>query len=263
MALYIYCPRKSDGAYELVKALEGVRLRRFDGMDFWDRTKRLELSENDVIICWGGNLPEIEGLRILNSVPKHLNKFEEVSLLAASGVPSVALLRNEDIGDYQNGIRYGYLPRTNNHEGGADLLFPKPKNADFWTRKEAFTNEYRVHSFDGRSIRAGVKVVRDGFTLVTKDKEWKPNANLAHPWVRSFDGGWRIKYDGFQSNDKLRNIAHKAIKSLGLTFGAVDIGEVSGGYKIIEVNRAPGIEGGTLTAYVNAIKRWIGKEKQE
>jgi glutathione synthase/RimK-type ligase-like ATP-grasp enzyme len=48
------------------------------------------------------------------------------------------------------------------------------------------------------------------------------------------------------------------VKALGLTFGAVDLGLTpTGKFKILEVNRAPGIEGSTIEAYVKAINKWI------
>ena len=55
-----------------------------------------------------------------------------------------------------------WLGRSNQHVGGADLLHPTG-HADFWVKKEALVNEYRVHSFLGRSIRAGRKILREGF----------------------------------------------------------------------------------------------------
>jgi hypothetical protein len=75
-----------------------------------------------------------------------------------------------------------WLPRLSNHVGGNDLLTP-PATPHYYVRKENIVEEFRVHSFLGRSIRAGKKVVREGF------------AN-PHPWIRSWDGGWRIAYDG-------------------------------------------------------------------
>ncbi len=138
-----------------------------------------------------------------------------------------------------------WVGRMNNHIGGNDLLAP-PAAPDFYSKKETLVEEYRLHIFQGKSIRAGVKVKRDGFE------------NRAHAWVRSFEGGWRIKYDDFKSKKAMRELAVKAVEALGLNFGAVDLGKKADGtYIVLEVNRAPGLEGGTTEAYSGAVAAWI------
>ena len=152
-----------------------------------------------------------------------------------------------------------WLPRKKAHVGGLDLLTP-PTDPDYWVLKETIAKEFRVHSFMGRSIRSGVKVPRDG---------WEPVGNYDMPgdipgrtplyskWVRSWDGGWRISYDSHSVRQKHRDIAHAAVKALGLDFGAVDVAErPDGSVFVLEVNRAPGIEQGTLSAYARAIEAW-------
>lgn len=142
-----------------------------------------------------------------------------------------------------------WLPRTNNHVGGNDLLHPERNTPDFWVKKEGIVKEYRIHSFKGKSLRAGIKAVRDGFPS-------------PHAWIRSHDAGWRIKYDGVSSKKKHRELAHKAVEALGLDFGAVDIAErADGSLFVLECNRAPGIESGTITVYADAITRWIRGEE--
>jgi hypothetical protein len=147
-----------------------------------------------------------------------------------------------------------WLGRTFNHVAANDLLNANV-NPDFFSKKEAFVNEYRVHSFFGRSIRAGRKVPR------TPQSE-TPFHGTPHQWIRSFDSGWQISYaDDSGVKQKHRDIAHAAIKALGLDFGAVDIGELAdGSLVVLEVNRAPGVEAGTTTAYGRAIRRWIEGE---
>ena len=139
-----------------------------------------------------------------------------------------------------------WLPRTNDHVGGTDFDGPV-SSPDFWVKKEAFVREFRVHSFMGRSIRAGVK----RFNL-----EGQPTGIAA--WVRSEKNGWGISYDGVSVKQKHRDIAHAAVRALGLDFGAVDIGErADGSLVVLEVNRAPGLEGGTVDRYADAITKWL------
>lgn len=255
--LYVYCPRPSNGALELVRALGAQRIRRFDGMDFWNRRTRLKLGDGDALICWGATCPEIDGVRVLNGLLKPVDKLKELNMLQQAGIPTVTLYD-----DAPKGVNPSKLiPRTIHHQGGRDVLHT-PEFPDFYVVKENFVNEYRIHSFDGRSIRAGIKVPREGFELAKSEDDWRPEANLVHPWVRSFDAGWRVNYDGFASTPKLRKIAHLAVKALGLTFGAVDLAETSNGVvRVLEVNRAPGIEGNTIASYVRAIQRWLKGEE--
>lgn len=141
-----------------------------------------------------------------------------------------------------------WLPRDANHVGGTDLITP-PQRPDFWVKKETLIREYRVHSFGGRSIRGGVKVPREGVAT-------------PHEWVRSWDGGWRISYADGAIHQAQRDIAHQAVQALGLTFGAVDIGQkADGSMLVLEVNRAPGLEGGTPEAYARAINRWVEEQR--
>lgn len=254
MNLYVYCPRMSNGALELVKALNARRLRRFDGANFWNKRRPTEVQPGDVIICWGTSVPELDGVRVLNGLDDRINKLKEIGKFLDAGVPTVQVYTEVAK------PRPELLPRIANHTGGKDLLVT-PDVPDYYVIKENFISEYRIHSFAGRSIRAGIKIPREGFTPVTL-AEWKMGANLLHPWVRSYDGGWKVNYDGFQSTTQLRKLAHMAVKALGLTFGAVDIGQVQGGgFKVLEVNSAPGIEGNSIASYVRAINKWIaGKE---
>ena len=140
-----------------------------------------------------------------------------------------------------------WVGRRNNHTGGADLLRP-PTTPDFYVQRLNITEEYRVHSFLGRSIRAGVKRHRPDFRGTRSE------------WIRSFDAGWFIDYANFESTEQMREMARNACNALGLQFGAVDIGRTATGLIVLEVNRAPGVEGGTSTAYATNIQRWMNGE---
>lgn len=253
--LYVYCPRKSNGALELVGELGATRLRRFDGLDFWDKKARKRINQGDTIICWGSFLPELDGVRVLNSSDS-VDKREELGILSGEGVPCPLVYTGVTPKQLKSaGINA--LGRMNNHMGGNDLLEPS-ENPDYYSVKLDIVEEYRIHSFAGRSIRAGRKVLAPNLAIVSEN-EFEVGVN-AHPWIRSYDGGWRIDYSGFKSTPKMRTLASNAVKALGLTFGAVDIAQLrSGALYVLECNRAPGIEGNTIDSYVRAINRWIKK----
>lgn len=168
---------------------------------------------------------------------------ETTTLLGAIRTPAPAPRPAAPVGEW--------VPRLNNHSGGLDLLNP-PATPNYWVKKEALVREFRVHSFNGLSIRAGVKAPREGFS-----EDGAGGTQRCHAWVRSWDGGWRILYDGVSAKQAQRDLAAQAVAALGLQFGAVDIGQrADGSLIVLEVNRAPGIEAGTIECYTRAITRW-------
>ena len=292
--LYIYRRASSTGARSLAEALNGIRmrnddrlrqrLRAGDSVIMWG--EHLNLNLNGVRIL--NNVPlqnkfeDAQRLRAANVNTIEVNRTRPVQAPATPPPDPLVEMWDEavDLADafagttadrgqvardgldeilttLQNLKRaqltpvpvatptaaLGWVPRLFNHTGGADLLTP-PATPDFYVKKEEFVNEYRVHSFMGKSLRAGKKAVRDGF-------------QNPHAWVRSWDGGWRILYDGVTAKQRHRDIAHRAVAALGLQFGAVDIGERrDNSLVVLEVNRAPGLEGGTVDAYSRAIQGW-------
>lgn len=292
MSVYVYRREPSQGARELAEAIEGVRYR---GLRMPIQQK---VRGGDVVICWGERLDPINGVQVLNGAAltnKYQDAQRlraagvstiEVSqtrpVVTAEVDPALELYTQvrEAAGElydttfartavFNQGVNQLYtqlstlrarlqtpapaarqsgewVGRMNNHVGGADLLAP-PARPDFWVKRENITEEIRIHSFLGKSIRAGKKAPREDVPAASR-----------HAWVRSFDGGWRIVYDGFKSKEAQRELAHRAVAALGLQFGAVDIGiKADRSLIVLEVNRAAGLEGGTIEAYASAIEGWL------
>jgi hypothetical protein len=196
-----------------------------------------DLAEDFVEIEWAGRNPVT-----LRGIQELVTAFGNLSTVLNRPLPTAS---PRDTGEW--------VGRMFSHVGGDDLLAP-PATPDYYSRKLTFTQEYRVHSFDGRSIRAGRKVLRDGYSTT-------PGAAgtlRASSWIRSLDGGWRINYDGFESTRVMRELAASAVNALGLNFGAVDLGQLADGtFVVLEVNRAPGLEGGSVESYGAAVNRFI------
>jgi hypothetical protein len=256
--LFVYCPNPSNGARDLVHALNATRLRNFDGLNFWSKRTKFTLPDNAAIINWGGRLPELDGIRVLNGGGNSEDKYQElITLVNNVRTPNVYLVP-----------RAGAIPRRRNHSGGTDIIKP-PKMPAFYTQKLDFVSEVRIHSFSGKSIKAGQKKVRPGWKLAASEDEWLAAQKadiplIAHPWWRSYNTGWFIDYTGFKSTPDMRQQALESVAALKLTFGAVDIGVTSSDVLYtLEVNRAPGIEGNTISAYTRAIGRWLKQEAQE
>ncbi len=108
--------------------------------------------------------------------------------------------------------------------------------------------EYRVHVFDGEVIRVQQKRRQAGF-------EGRNNQ------VRNHANGWVFCTENVQAPDALKDIAIKAVGAVGLTFGAVDViwNAREDKYYVLEINTAPGLEGETIKAYGDAVRKYAAK----
>lgn len=108
-------------------------------------------------------------------------------------------------------------------------------------------DEYRVHVFDGQVIDIQMK----------RKKREVDNEEVDYQ-VRNHVNGWVYCRDGITPPESIYSDATSAVTSLGLDFGAVDI--IYNRYKdtsyVLEVNCAPGLEGTTLTKYVEAFNNY-------
>lgn len=194
------------------------------------------LRAGGLVVNWGDRSGRPDALNVRG----FFSKYNELRELHRKGVPVVAFT------DERPDPPDGWLPRLNGHHEGNDLLRRNPiLMPDYWTRFENLSPEFRVHvmRLDGemRSIRLGMKF---------------PRVDDPHPWVRSWSAGWHLLYNQEAQNqaDRFRNVrkvAKDALTALGLDFGAVDVAihARSGKPLVLEVNRAPGIEGRTLEVY--------------
>lgn len=285
--IYIFRPQPSSGAVALAAKLTelGFPAKKVQEIN---RLRASRISAGQAkLVCWGGSFRCLEFPHGLNNVPLQ-DKLQDAIKLAGANVPTIEIAREQPVvathvpsicfreifegvtveeahvmrGDIArvisnlqswadaNPAREGgpdpnWLGRLRHHVGGNDLLNP-PARPDFYVKKMDLRQEIRVHVFGEVSIRAGQKIPRAGVAT-------------PHKWIRSWDGGWMISYDGTAVRQAHRDLAKAAIKALGLTFGAVDLGITAEGNAIVlEVNRAPGLEGNSITTYANAIVRHFG-----
>lgn len=233
MTTHIWCPRVSDSAIAIRNMLrdKGITAYKTPANQTDRQLQRFlrRVKRGDLWINWGAGPSKGIGtdttiVDILNG-GNFLNKKSQLLKLKQQGVPTL---------EVSDKPKDGYIGRSLNHQGGHDLI--NNTGRDYYTKKVAFAREVRIHVYKDKSIHSGLKVAR-------------PNA---HPWIRSYDTGWRIDYSHAKDiAQSRRELAKKAIKALGLDFGAVDIGIIKGNNALVlEVNTAPGIEGETLQAYV-------------
>lgn len=144
--------------------------------------------------------------------------------------------------------------KLNGHSGQGikvcKTLEELPGNAPLYVRYYRKKSEFRVHVFQGRVIDYVEKKAREGSTTMSNFNKY----------IRSYDNGWVFCRDNIEDIAKVKDEAIKAVASLGLDFGAVDVIWTKKDKAIIlEVNTAPAIEGTTVERYANAVRNLIGR----
>lgn len=136
----------------------------------------------------------------------------------------------------------GYVGRREAHTGGGDLRDP-PTVPDYFVEIVPTVREWRVHVAFGRVIASGLKVPIPG----------------AHPWVRCWDGGWRVDY-GQRAPWRVRRAAVRACAALGYALGGADVGVAASALArpvVYEVNSAPALDWAVAIRYADALcRRW-------
>lgn len=102
--------------------------------------------------------------------------------------------------------------------------------------------EFRVHVVRGRVLFISQKRRRDGY------REDPNYSNI----VRNHGNGWIYATENVDLNNQVKNDCIRAVKALGLDFGAVDVITRRDDHFILEVNTAPGMTGTTTERYAQA-----------
>lgn len=126
-----------------------------------------------------------------------------------------------------------------------DAEYAVPK-APLYTKYVKKDQEYRIHVFNGQIIfeqrKARKKDVAD------EDVNWQ---------IRNHANGFIFAHKDLEVPVNVKEEAVKAVVALNLDFGAVDImTDKRGEAYVLEVNTACGLEGETLTRYVEAFKQF-------
>lgn len=136
-------------------------------------------------------------------------------------------------------------------EGKGIVVATKPSelvDAPLYTKLFPKDKEYRVHVFNGEVIDYVQKKLKND---APKDR---------CKYIRNTANGWIFARNDVVLPESVRQRAKEAVKAVGLDFGAVDLAtNKSGKVVVFEINTAPGIEGTTVTKYVEAIKKYKSK----
>lgn len=111
--------------------------------------------------------------------------------------------------------------------------------------------EYRVHVFRGEIIKIQQKLKRRDFDESQRDTR-----------IRNLSNGYIYGTPNKEIPPDVFGQGLAAVAALGLDFGAVDViwNRHHNRAYVLEINTAPGLEGSTVTAYVNAIFKVFNHE---
>lgn len=239
--------RPSNGAQTINEQLGGLsRLSR----------KSPVPDQFKLIINWGNSssLTTRKDARVLNG-PQAIGN-------AANKLTAFHMLRDKQVRvpDFAtkppSGSKDIWLARTVLSGSGGDGIvvvrpgdtFPK---AQLYTKYVPKLIEYRIHVANGVAIFAQMKKRK---LENEQDKDEK--------LIRNYDNGWvfcPIELPLVRAEHLAEAV--KAVKALGLDFGAVDmvIGKKDNNAYVLEINTAPGLESpGLIAAYKDAFRKYAG-----
>lgn len=212
------------------------------------------VKAEDSIVYWGtSKVGPVSVEKMFNdpqAVARAANKFQTFSSLAGASVPTVPWTANMAVAKEWKDDKATIVARTTltGHSGAGIIIVEEGDElieAPLYTKYIFKVKEYRVHATVQKVIDTQQKVREPGVEV----KSWK---------VRSHDNGFIFQRKNIESKPQRDILAINSIRALGLDFGAVDIVEDKAGYfYVLEVNTAPGLEGQTITNYVEALAELV------
>jgi glutathione synthase/RimK-type ligase-like ATP-grasp enzyme len=145
-----------------------------------------------------------------------------------------------------SGITVVCRTKLQGHSGAGIVLAAREEdvvqNCPLYVKYIKKAKEFRVHVAFGDVIDVQAK---------RKRADYEGETDYA---IRNHHTGWVYCREGIEEPADLREQAQRAILTLGLDFGAVDIiyNQHYNRCYVLEVNTAPGLEGTSVTNYANA-----------
>lgn len=255
MSRVIVYPYKmgSKSGRELARALGALRV--YPDRNYHPRN-------DDVVVNWGNSTapqwiwPNVNKfLNGTNAVHRAANKLLTFEALRDMEVPHPEYTTDQSEAQRWVDNRETVVERhrLTGHSGqgvaiksfGEDVS-PSPLYVKYIKKKQ----EFRVHVFNGEVIDIQEKRKRQ--EMDREEVDFK---------IRSYQNGWVFCRQDIRRPDNLREISVRAIRALGLDFGAVDViyNEHHNQCYVLEVNTACGLEGSTIDSYVRAINDYINR----
>jgi hypothetical protein len=243
----------SNSARLLAEALGGKRIK-LEG-------SRYQYRENDVVINWGLS----NAVDIISHFTRHMEYPDEAKCL--NWMKHLMVRASNKLEFFQHMQGSDWLPKfwTNpeeipddafpivcrtsltGHSGhgivisdSRDDLVPCQLYVKYVPKKE----EYRVH--------LGKNKIGDVTTIAVQQKKRRLDYDEPNWKIRNHANGFVYAREGVDPPAGVLGVTMDCLLRSGLDFGAVDLGwHPEYGTKVYEINTAPGLEGQTLTDYVN------------
>jgi len=238
MNLYI-APYKigSESARELARSLGALRTEGNKGYTY--PSSIINWGKSDLNV-WGRGLRKVYNKP--SAVAVAANKLNTLDIFTHRHVPTLEYTTRIDVAKQWlalDGVVYGRQTLTGCQGSGIriitsdDTSFP---HCLLYTKAILGGKEFRVHV-------AGNKIL--DFTR----KRRREGAG-ASEYIRNSSNGWVFCRQDEELPDIVAAASLMAVVALGLDFGACDVILKDGKVAVLEVNTAPGIEGTSLTKYV-------------
>jgi glutathione synthase/RimK-type ligase-like ATP-grasp enzyme len=209
------------------------------------------------LIRWGNRRnPSVDRtyelvLNNAESIGKASDKFNSLHIMAENGINVPIPVEGDDFDDLIEQFGYPIIGRQFHHARGTDINLILQKRdfrrvkSDYYIPYIPTNREYRIH------------VVRDKVIRVQGKYLDFPEQSVPH--IRNYATGYRFRTPNIKLKSDRLEAAIKAVSSLGLDFGAVDLIIADDGqYYILEVNTAPSCSRATGEAYIKEFANLLG-----
>lgn len=248
--------RFSDSAFALRDALRSIevpcQIVHRDSPTYWMKSSHQILNwGTNIKPTWGRNWGVINDYDYVNQATNKLISFQ---VFRANNILTPPWTTNRD--EAYQWIRDGFsivcrtvLNGTNGHGIVLADTIEQMVDAPLFVQYKKKKKEFRIHVFNGKVIDVQQKRKRHDADVNAK--------------IRNLTNGWVFCREDVICPEGADDLAQRAVSSLGLQFGAVDIiyNEKEKSSYVLEVNTAPGLEGTTLQSYALAIKEWFNEIK--
>lgn len=210
----------------------------------------------DLLIRWGSRKEMPSAELILNpatAIKKSSNKLVCLDVLRRHEVPGIPVYPNWETVARHRGIVFG---RSATGHGGKDIVTYDPSNRYGMGFPRKPTQDHDWFSiWKEPSLEVRIHVVGDKVVRVQGKYKDFPDLASSNPFIRNYEHGYRFRTPRQELHRKRKADAVKAVKALGLDFGAVDMLLFGSdrGHAILEVNSAPSCSPLTARCYAGEI----------
>lgn len=258
MKTYVFTRRSDPGVNALIRKLGATKLTRFDGMRFWQRRSPVVFPPGSVLIYWGYPGPPIPGVVTLNSISEL-----SVGNFRAPGYKLPANTQVRWASANRHGlfaVPEGLSPHVRKNGRYEPSFLFSPDYHEWVYRIKHISEELKLHVFDKRIFLTGIK--KPTLPIAASEETWQ-RGRQAHPWYRSHLTGWETRYGVARSTRTHRNVALRAVESMGLLFGAANIIRVGNEFdffwQVRNVDTAPVLSPKYALMYARRIEQYLEK----